>query len=235
MGPPTESEDRPREQPDARQRLRPVACALPRLLLQAAGEREGKMNRSIAHTLTAMIMVLIAGLALVAGCSSDRSLAPPIDKPSSGEPEFARILGSTGPHAIAQGALLGAKVAQSQPTGFPIDGSVGGTVQVGRYTLVFPPGAFLGTQTITVSESLAPYVGCKLGPEGLQFKVPVTLKMNLQGSSIDDAAATIFWLNNAMGGGTTWVNIGGSYDAQNHTVVTLLAHFSEYRGGRAGW
>jgi len=113
-----------------------------------------------------------------------------------------------------------------------IDGAVGGVIAVGRIRVTFPAGAFSGVRTITVVDASAAFVDCHLYPEGLTFSVPVSLELDLAGTAADALDATVFWYDPET---ATWVDIDGDYVEGGHTVVTRLAHFSSYRGNRAGW
>jgi hypothetical protein len=181
--------------------------------------------------------VLAVSLLLVlAGCGSNGG--PSTAKPDGPQESqfFLDLSGGVGPDVQGRTGHGTARVAPeppaSSPTSFTVDGSVGAELVVGRFTLLIPAGAFEGSRQITVEDANNGFVECHLYPEGLQFDVPVTLTMDLSGSSADRTDATIYWLDKRA---DFWVDLGGTYVTADHKVWVKLAHFSEYRGGRAGW
>jgi len=195
------------------------------------------VNRNLNWTKAPILMILGFAL-LAAGCSTDHGTSPALSRVNGPE------AGNAGPSSQDQGSLARARSTGSLPQGLQaggsvalstsadVDGAVGGTLSVGRITLTFAPGAFSGTKTITIYDTSNGGVSCQLYPEGLQFSQPVTLQMQLVGTSLDDSTATVDWFNPNAG---SWVGIGGNYQSPDHSVVANLQHFSTYRGSRAGW
>lgn len=190
------------------------------------------------HALPAAVAILgLFGLLLVlhGGCSTEPLSRP--SPPQMGDPRFVQELPPS-PEALVQGRLLPPNPVPDGPvdgtTTLVIDGSAGGALSCGRFALIIPPGAFRGTEAITIEHTSDLYVECKLGPEGLQFDVPVTLVIDLANTSGDAGDATVYWYDpNPLL--TLWVDIGGAYDPVTHTIATELAHFSTFRPGRTGW
>lgn len=109
----------------------------------------------------------------------------------------------------------------------------GGLVQYDRYKVIVPSGALAEDTYITVRDPGGAYVECQLEPHGLQFLVPVRLKIKLDDFGYDASAPwTIFWLNEDLG---AWEDQSGSWDTGESSVWVDLWHFSAYRPGRAGW
>lgn len=198
--------------------------------------------------------VMAAGLAaiallLIAGCGSDRASGPIGPDPVSDEPGFLSPGDGAAPAVVlgrgdnGRGKEL---VPGSGPSNFVfvlnratarIDGAVGGTLTCGRFQLTLPPGAFAGNRVITILDTSWPFVECRLLPEGLQFDVPVTLAVDLRNTTGDSPTTTVFWFDPSQPL-NSWVDVGSSYVAASHLVVTQLHHFSTYRpgsGGRVGW
>jgi hypothetical protein len=176
------------------------------------------MNTRGAQVNTVAIALAVFAALLIQGCSSERNetLLGPRAQALSG-----------GPAVLSAFYLGDGSVSQS------INGSVGGQVSNGRFTLTVPAGAFTGTRTITVALSEVDELQCELYPEGLQFSVPATLAISLSGTSLDDdSAATVAWYNP---GAAVWVDMNGAFDVATHSVRAALPHFSIYRGIRAGW
>jgi len=118
-------------------------------------------------------------------------------------------------------------------------GAVGGTVQVGRFTLIVPPGAIQGTATITVQIPDPSVMRCDLSiaPASANgFKVPVLLVGNLLGAKdLDPLNVGTLWYDPARG---CWVSVPGAlFDPSLSLLRTPLWHFSKYgiQDGKAGW
>ena len=164
------------------------------------------------------LLAFVALSVVFAGCSSERPASPL--SPGAQTPD-SRL-----------GVLLVQPSGAVQSTGQVIDGAVGGTSGAGRYTLTIPPGAFQGTQTITLQPACGSNLEVVCKPEGLQFSIPATLEMNVAGSTVDASDATILWYDPAN---ATWVDMHGMYQSGKHSVTALIPHFSTYSGGRGGW
>jgi hypothetical protein len=181
------------------------------------------------------LAVFVLGLG-AAGCSSDGQLGPN-PRPASIDDGWARIIESSASGPATQGTKpLDADVPTDSLVTYhgatTINGAVGGRLDFGRYVLTFPPKCFKGTVTIRIETDNTGYVDCRLYPEGMKFDNSVTLSMSLTGTTQDAAGSTIYWYDPVTG---TWVDMKGVYDASTHNVTVGLKHFSQYRGGRAGW
>jgi hypothetical protein len=195
------------------------------------------------HARTTVKLLALTAVALVlglAGCGTDRSVAPPTQAMGIDGGQWAQATAAPGTNPSAKGTGNGNAWGAGErnrdfSVSIPIDGAVGGVVSLGRCTLTLPPGAFEGTQTITMECDDAGGLECRLYPEGLQFSQPVQLTMLLLGAPIDGPGATIYWWDPMAG---SWVDMMGTYNPKGHTVTADLHHFSTYspgKGGRAGW
>jgi hypothetical protein len=165
----------------------------------------------------AIALALLAA-ALIQGCSGERD---------------GNLLGPTmrDNGAVSVGVAPPAIIPGQTGVSQMIDGSLGGQVSNGRFTLLVPAGAFPGTRIITIATSAVDELQCELYPEGLQFAVPATLAIDLTGTGLDeDPAATVLWYDPNT---ANWVDMNGALDV--HSVRAALPHFSIYRGHRAGW
>ena len=89
--------------------------------------------------------------------------------------------------------------------------------------MTIPPGAFQGTKTITLQCASGNQLEVVCLPEGLQFSIPVRLEMNVAGTEVDAANATIYWYDPTH---NTWVDMHGTYQSGKHAVTAQLPHFS---------
>ena len=121
-----------------------------------------------------------------------------------------------------------------------IDGTVGGSLQCGRFLLSIPAGAFEGEGTIsmTMPDSTVMVVDIEIEPEGLNnFNEQVKLCLLTDGTQLDEQDLQIYWWDPDQ---TEWKALGCSSDLSEVTgttegILTHLNHFSRYSGGKAGW
>lgn len=117
-----------------------------------------------------------------------------------------------------------------------IDGSLGGVVRAGRFTIKVPAGAFTGIAVITMSVPDSTVMLCDLSispSTANHFKVPVVLTADITSASLTDASTfTTYWYDPAR---LTWVSLLARSRTSGSTIVTNLEHFSRYASGKAGW
>jgi hypothetical protein len=122
-----------------------------------------------------------------------------------------------------------------------IDGSVGGTLTNGRWTVAVPPDAVTGevSVSVTVTSLTSNRVDLSITPGSQNhFDKPVILTVDcstMQQGQLRNLA--IYWLDPSVG---TWVQVDGStVDMTHRTVSAPLQHFSTYctgpAGGKVGW
>ena len=158
------------------------------------------------------------------------------------------LLGTTAaPHRVVQSGTLQGSAdstlndASSLTTKtLDIDGSVGGSLSDGRWSVVVPPGAVGGTATIRIKISSSASSACQLDitpGTSNQFAVPVELTADCRMVPAEKLQTfSIFWYDPST---SKWVPVASSVDLQNKTVSAPLQHFSNYAvgplDGRAGW
>ena len=117
-----------------------------------------------------------------------------------------------------------------------MDGSRGGMVRVGRFTVKLPAGAFSGTATVTLSMPDSNVMICDLSitpSSANKFRYPAQLTADFSSSGITDVSTlTTYWYDPAR---ITWVNLSAKSRISGSTVTTALEHFSKYGSGKAGW
>ncbi|HYM82239.1 MAG TPA: hypothetical protein VEY91_12620 [Candidatus Limnocylindria bacterium] len=146
-------------------------------------------------------------------------------------------------HAIEAGATAtppATKVTASARSSEVVFGALGGIVSAGDFTVIFPPLAFEGTATVTVSQPdlAAPIVDLQITPQSANnFRLPVLLLA--EASRVDPkllSIAHISYFNPTTG---LWERVPGStVNVLDLTVQAPLWHFSKYRvqcGSKAGW
>lgn len=106
-----------------------------------------------------------------------------------------------------------------------MDPDQGGTITLGRYTLVVPPHALTRSYAISLrSCERNGIVGCELHPHGLTFNLPVTLEIDLSGTDVDpyETLSVSCWSDDS----DTWNDVGGVFDPATGVLTTNLNHFS---------
>ena len=173
----------------------------------------------------------ILGLGLFVGCAHEGGA--PSAPESSESPSVSSELRDFGWGTVASGKRGSDRLPAPTPITVRqrIKGADGGEVVNGRYRLWFAPGAFTGTETITITDPGTADGQCVLGPEGLHFSALVTLTIDVNGTVFDSPVVTIEWWDPTA---ASWVDMYGLYSAYSHNVYIVLPHFSTYRP-RAGW
>ncbi|MBD3162619.1 MAG: hypothetical protein GF346_09650 [Candidatus Eisenbacteria bacterium] len=182
------------------------------------------------------LSILAIGILLalgVASCGTDTVQAPETSAVPElvnvdGNPNAAVPLGGNGKGGNKGGKDKRHRAWQS------IDPTVGGTLTAGRYSIEVPAGALDHTMVYSVtSKEQTGYVICELGPHGVSFDVPVTLRIDLSDLALDpDEQYTVYWFDEESG---EWTDVGGTYDPSTGVLEAELEHFSRYGAGRAGW
>jgi len=133
--------------------------------------------------------------------------------------------------AVEGGLLTGPGLSASAE----IDGSKGGQLTVGRFTLTVPAGAYEGAATVTCNLPDSTMMLCDLEISAgtpNQFKVPVVLSLDTKDLSVDDTTLSIYWYDPSVDG---WRAMPTTLDSKDRVVSVALTHFSRYYGGKAGW
>ncbi len=101
-------------------------------------------------------------------------------------------------------------------------GPAGGTLNAGVYTLQVPPGALTEDVWITIQQEKTGEWPVSLGPEGLQFMVPVTLQFDARGER-NARTMTVAWWNPST---SQWVDQETLHEGD--LASTHISHFSRY-------
>lgn len=123
-----------------------------------------------------------------------------------------------------------------------IDGAVGGSLQCGRWTVIVPPRAYLGSATIMMAIPNPRVMQCSLDISPARcnaFLVPVRLVADCKDGSAASQDLTLSVFNPLTG---LWSPVPGSTTDANLNVSAPLQHFSTYCVGhpapaesKAGW
>ena len=172
------------------------------------------------------LMALIVGV----GCSSLPT------RPEVGSPPAAGGVDATSGDVGPKPRQISTRPATTTRT---INGTLGGLVSAGNFTVVIPPLAISGTATVTVTQPdvSKPVVSLEISPPSANgFQVPVILIADAAPMSTKTlAAAYVSWLNPSTG---KWQPMASKVDLASRTVTCPLQHFSRYAvesGGKAGW
>jgi hypothetical protein len=139
-------------------------------------------------------------------------------------PDFVRILptskGASSPSFTASASAI-------------VSAQFGGTVSNGRVTLEFPAGALDQDTEISIEMLNDGTLGVELSPHGTLFNKPVTMSMDLRGTTAEgrsDMTAVYYW-NDSTGEYEVQEKI--SSDDEN-LDKSLLHHFSRFHDGMGG-
>ncbi len=214
-----------------------------RTFRRIALKRDARTGReTLRWGFAGLLGAVLAGVVLLSGCAADPlSPAAPgatlqaADRTVGGtvggkkaveEEETKTWTGSTTPVKIdPEGTGPGGKKIHGEPMEktVELDGDAGSTVTEGALTLVFPPGAFEGTETLTIiqpddTEALWHF---NLS-ETSTFEKSVTCRVEYKTGG---GFHTMLWWDPEAG---AWVDVGGFDDPAAGVFKINLNHFSTY-------
>lgn len=173
------------------------------------------------HRSIRIVAAAVAALAL-SSCSKSSLEAP---STLVKDPVFETARAPVGNEAAPVGPQLGS---------IAIDGALGGSLSVGSFRVEVPAGAFLGSATISITQSDPNILKCDLGispASANQFVVPVSLVAKLPSSAALSTDQNM-WFDPSV---QAWRLIGSAPDPAATELRSELWHFSTYATGRAGW
>lgn len=176
--------------------------------------------RTTAFALLACSALLFASF----GCSNPGTVTAPDSAPAVvTSPNFIRILSTSKGDPAAP--------ATSSSASSMVSAQYGGTVTNGRVTLTFPAGALNEDTQITIDMLDDGTLGVELSPHGIQFNKPVTMSMDLRGTTGEGMGndAQTYYFNEDTGLYELQDKLPGGSDTCN----AELHHFSKYKGGIA--
>ena len=183
-------------------------------------------------------LVLIGVLAVtVFGCGKLTTATNPIEAP---------VTATASSPAQSEGLLSGIGGVLNTLVGLIVRtlnlvGSLGGSLDNGRWHVVLPPGAVDGNATIALGVANSTSPDCKLEiwpSDRNHFSVPATLIVDCRNVASDQLSNyAIYWFDPSA---KQWVELSGSQvSLADKTVSVQILHFSQYcagpSGGRAGW
>ena len=190
------------------------------------------------------VLALVGACLVLAGCETSplgpgntaqsASMAPPVVALApDGTVDYVWAPMDTA-HAESVGTV--SPLPRSESGSTRIDGSRGGAVHAGRFSLKVPAGAFDGIATVTLSMPDSTVMVCDLSitpASANRFKVPVQLIADLSSTDITDISTlTMYWYDPSR---VTWVNCSSKSRSMGTLVTMGLDHFSRYAAGKAGW
>ncbi|HEX6560056.1 MAG TPA: hypothetical protein VF021_11355 [Longimicrobiales bacterium] len=106
-------------------------------------------------------------------------------------------------------------------------GPAGGTISLAGFEAVVPAGAVskwtMFTIRLPIDRTMSDYVWASFGPHGMQFSVPVTLRLPYRGTTSEgDTATHVMWFD-----GAAWVELPTTF-TQDGRIQTQTTHFSDY-------
>ena len=158
-------------------------------------------------------------LAIACGIGEDATTAPRLKVERSGS-QF-------GNSALAPGHVVACerRVAEADSA---LIGPSGGTLRVGTNELVVPPGALLEPVILRGEVPADTVASIRLFPEGLTFRRPAGLVLDVSGCADPGDAAKVLYLDDA---GNVLEEIDALYSPWWKRVAAPIDHFSRYALG----
>jgi hypothetical protein len=138
-------------------------------------------------TRKASILALgIAMLAVGVSCTSEDSLGPSTDSPSTPSMQQDALLAGTLDNLTSALKNLHLLSCSTQPYAVTtkVVGPQGGVVTVGTHRLIIPAGALSRSVTIKAEQVPGNVNSVRFSPEGLQFSKPATLELSYSNCSL---------------------------------------------------
>jgi hypothetical protein len=173
----------------------------------------------------ALVVVLLVGV----GCGSegDSPLAPSSTARSGNAPEaaiIANLVPTVSSTLLSSVDLLTCK-SLPYATGSATIGPDGGTIRVGKNTLVVPRGAIAQRVTIKAEQVSGRTNSIRFSPEGLRFSRPAQLTMSYDNCLLILPTKRIVYTNESL----KVLEILRTLDLRlTHTVSAPIDHFSRY-------
>ena len=184
--------------------------------------------------------VLLAGAALVAGCSGggDAPTRPEAPQAAVGPREGPRFVAGTN-HGLEEIARFNRRPQITVAWAKMWVGPEGGRVDFHGFAIEVPRGAVTKRTMFTLRVPVDPYGGehavAEFGPHNQTFLRPIQIELPYRGTSAEGTSAEVLWFNEAAG---AWESVGGSLTTDGQRVKTQVNHFSTYgtrdvsRGGQ---
>jgi len=176
-----------------------------------------RLISSQAFAMLASAILLFASIGCDPGTLTAPSSAPDnvVDSPN-----FITLL------STSKGALDPAMTPSASSV---VSADEGGRVVCGPFRLDFPAGALDEDTEITMNVIDDGTLGIELGPHGIQFNVPVTLSMNLEGTSAEGMASqsSTLWFDEDDG---IYIMMPKIPSQDDNILKAQLEHFSKYNG-----
>ena len=175
------------------------------------------------YKITSKVCALLACSVLLVtsiGCSPGTPTAPSLAPQNVVEsPNFISILSASDKDVQSPSLAQG-------PAVMMISAAEGGVISSGLITLTFPPNALSEDTEITIEMMRDGSLGVELGPHGIQFNQPVTLEMDLIGTTGEGMGETssTLWFNEDEGWWEEMPHLNGN----ENKLKTNLEHFSKY-------
>jgi hypothetical protein len=174
-------------------------------------------------------VTLALALVVLAACEAERRFTAPVDSPAFGvgagrtasNPDMAGIARflAGAPPGVGRGAQVAVAVI----------GPRGGSVRLGDYEIVVPPGAV--TAPIRFSIRLPPDAAARrhafavFSPHGRTFHVPVLLRLPHANTDAVPGSPAVWW------SGNEWVELETEH-LDDGRIETPVSHFSTYGSWR---
>lgn len=182
------------------------------------------------RSLRLVLSAALASISALAGCSM-LPTAPRPQAPTPGvyDPRFVTVRQSPG--------AMSAQSSGPQSGSASIDGEDGGSLTVGRFTLIVPVDAYDGDRTFTIVVPDPDVLVCDVKTSDPRaFDLPLRLVLNWAGADVvDPTALQILWRVHDTS--LMWAPHPTVIDSESQVASTDLRSISDYGlvEGKAGW
>jgi hypothetical protein len=183
-----------------------------------------------------LVLALIAGVSCTAGDTSpmEAPVAQPIAQPEQSLGLLDGLGGLVGGVVDLTGAVVGdllkitglltCQEQQYQVT-YATIGPWGGTIRVGKHSLVIPKGALRSSVRIKAEQIRGSTNSVRFSPEGLQFEKQAVLALNYENCQNTDVPKTVVYTTEKL----KILEILKSLDLlRSRTIAAPIDHFSRY-------
>ena len=173
-----------------------------------------------------LVLALLAGVSCTTGDTNpmEAPVAQPLEQPSLLLDGVVDLAGGVIGGLLQITGLLTCQEQQYAVTSQTV-GSQGGTIKIGKHSLVIPSGALSKQTTITAEQLTGQTNSVRFSPEGLRFEKPAALTMSYKNCLVVLLSKHIVYTDEKL----KILEVLQSLDLFNKKTVTApIDHFSRY-------
>lgn len=180
-----------------------------------------------------MIGALAALAVIIAACTPDGAFSP-LAPQENALPAFSKKGQGNGDegncaNAAASDLLLVRKREEAENgVSTALIGPAGGVLTHALHRVIVPAGALRDTVTLTFSMPVSDTLMFELGPDGIQFNLPVTVVLDYDHACRNGIDPETFYASVFNPTTAAWDSVSSAVDVLNDDVIAETPHFSRY-------